>query len=185
MTEDLSTNSMLLLKVLANPDIADALLTLDFVATVDRPPRLQSAYSRLFADSGPPPAIEPPGEDVPVACVIDSGVLSQHPLLAGWVGIERAFIPLAAEGVSDSDGHGTAVAGLVVYGDIAGCIETGRWSPKVRVHSAKILYHDDYLGAVFPESLRVESTTEKVIRYFASQHQCRVFNLSVGDDQAY
>ena len=183
VTEDLSTNSMLLVKVLANPEIADALLTLDFVATVDRPPRLQAAYSGLFADSGPPPEIEPPGEDVPVACVIDSGVLSEHPLLAGWVGIEQAFIPLPQEGVSDRDGHGTSVAGLVVYGDVAECIETGRWSPRVRVHSAKILYHDGILGgAVFPESLRVESAIEKVIRQFASQHSCRVFNLSVGDE---
>lgn len=180
--EDLSTNSMLLLKVLANSDIADALLTLDFVASVDRPPRLQAAYSGLFANSQPPPYIEPPDGDAPVACVIDSGVVSQHPLLAGWVGTEKEFIPLDAEGVADVDGHGTAVAGLVVYGDVAGCIESGRWLPRVMVHSAKILYHDDNLGAVFPESVRVESATENAIRYFASEFGCRVFNLSVGDE---
>lgn len=186
VTEDVTTRSMLLLKVEANPDIANALLALDFVATVDIPPRLQSAYSELPSASGSVPSIEPPEENAPVACVIDSGVLSHHPLLRGWVGIEEAFIPLQGEGLADADGHGTSVAGLVVYGDIASCIETGQWSPKVRVHSAKILYHDDNDGPVFPESQRVESATENAIRYFASAHHCRVFNLSVGiEDYVY
>ena len=183
VSEDLATKSMLLLKVLANPKLADALLSLDFVASVDRPPRLQAAYSDMFTDAGPPPRIDPPGPDVPVACVIDSGVTSQHPLLTGWTGAEREFIPLQIEGLADIDGHGTAVAGLVVYGDVAECIESGRWIPRVFVHSAKILYHDDVNGrTAFPESQRVESATERAIRYFVTQHGCRIFNLSVGDE---
>jgi|GEM_PF-5578116 len=45
-------------------------------------------------------------------------------MLRGWVVEERDFESGENTAV-DRNGHGTAVAGLVVYGDIARCIDRG------------------------------------------------------------
>ncbi|MGH9474885.1 MAG: S8 family peptidase [Terriglobales bacterium] len=119
--------------------------------------------------------------------MIDSGVVAGHPLLANWVIEERDFHTGEATAV-DLNGHGTAVAGLVAYGDIASCLESNRWEPRVRICSAKVLRNQPNLlqpdrpEAVFPDQSdkRIESVTEEAIRYFHGQG-CRVFNLSVGD----
>lgn len=186
LVEDLRTTSLLLAKVRGSKELGEALLDLDFVARVDLPPRLAEAYSRIFQDvSFPDPALVPEDDD-PLVCVVDSGVVSGHPLLANWVIEERDFD--TGEGTEvDLNGHGTSVAGLVVYGDVAECMERNEWRPQVRICSAKVLRHrpnlsDPEMGdVVFPEEHRVERITEEAIRYFARERGCKVFNLSLGN----
>jgi hypothetical protein len=185
VVEHLRTASLLLAKVQSSHELAEALLDLDFVARVDLPPRLAEAYSRIFQEVNfPNPALVPEDDD-PLVCVVDSGVVSGHPLLANWVVEERDFD--TGEGTEvDLNGHGTSVAGLVVYGDVASCMERNEWRPQVRICSAKVLRHRPDLSdpdkgdVVFPEEHRVEKITEEAIRYFARERGCRVFNLSLG-----
>lgn len=176
------TRSLLLGKVRGNRRLAELLLGLDFVARVDLPPRIRDAYAAIFRDPIPPDPGRMPDDEDGLACVIDSGVIAGHPMLANWVIDERDFD--TGEGtVTDRNGHGTSVSGIVVYGNVAACIEANAWVPRVRICSAKVLRHDSVFNrVVFPEENRIEEVIENAIRYFHAERGCRVFNLSVGDE---
>jgi len=189
VTDEVYTESLALLKVDATREFGEQLLRLDLVARVDLPPRVAAGYTRFFEDFPSPDQTQQPEEDDPMLCVVDSGVISGHPFLRGWVIAERDFDTGEYTEV-DQNGHGTSVSGLAVYGDIANCIETGTWQPKVRICSAKVLRNEENPidpsrpRAVFPDQNRIEHTIEQAIRYFHDEWGCRVFNLSVGDDHA-
>lgn len=190
VVEDLRTSSLVLARVKANRELAETLLDLDLVAQVNLPPVLPVVYKSLFDDIEPlPDHMQPTGSE-PVVVVIDSGVLAAHPLLRGWVIDEMDFD--SGEGTAvDKQGHGTEVAGLAMYGNIAQCIESNRWTPDVLIASAKVLRGspDDFPGpsqAVFPENHRPEALIERAIRHYHETRECRVFNLSVGNtDDVY
>ena len=186
VTDDTRTTSLLLARVSANRSLGEVLLKLDFVARVDLPPKLPAAYTSLFEPIEPLPVPHEPREDDPIVAVIDSGVLPGHPLLQGWVVDERDFN--TGEGTPvDQHGHGTQVAGLVVYGDVASCLQERRWHPKVRICSGKVLRRDpnspnpNLDPPVFPENRRPEAVVEEAIRYFHDEWGCRIFNLSLGN----
>jgi hypothetical protein len=176
--EEIRTSSLLLAKLQATHQLTEILLDLDLVARVDLPPQLAPAYPAIF-NTELPPTLPLPGDDAPVVCVVDSGVLSGHPFLINWV-IEEHDFDTGEETPVDLNGHGTAVAGLVVYGRIADCLESQTWQPQVRICSAKVLRNDESNNPVFPEERRFEGITEDAIRYFARERQCQIFNLSLG-----
>ncbi|MBD2112551.1 MULTISPECIES: S8 family peptidase [Cyanophyceae] len=176
--EEVQTSSLLLAKIQANRRLAEALLDLDLVARVDLPPRLAPAYSAVF-NTDSPLTLPMPSDDDPMVCVVDSGVLSGHPFLVNWVIEERDF-GTGEDTPTDLNGHGTSVAGLVVYGRVADCLESQTWQPQVKICSAKVLLNDAFGTPVFPDDRRVEAITEEAIRYFAAERQCKIFNLSVG-----
>lgn len=174
------TRSLILGKVRADPTLLEMLLSLDLVARVDLPPQLTDAYLGLRRDATPPDPGRMPDDEDGLATVIDSGVLAGHPMLSNWVIDERDFD--SGEGTpADLNGHGTSVAGLIVFGDVASCIEADRWIPRVRICNAKVLQHDpDFNHVTFPEENRVEEVIENAIRHFQKERGCRVFNLSIG-----
>jgi subtilisin family serine protease len=182
LTEEVRTSSLLLIKVRGSRQLAEAVLELDWVARVDLPPKLSRAYSEIFGNVQPPDPMSIPLDDDPLVCVVDSGVVSGHPFLANWVVEERDF-DTGENTPTDLNGHGTSVAGLVVYGDIANCLESNQWQPKVRICSAKVLCHDPAWGPVIPEQHRAEWLIEQAIRYFVKERQCQVFNLSIANPQ--
>lgn len=141
LTEEVRTSSLLLIKVYGSRQLAEALLELDWVARVDLPPKLSQAYSEIFSDIEPPDPMPIPADEDPLVCIVDSGVVSGHPFLMNWV-IEARDFDTGENTPTDLNGHGTSVAGLVVYGDIAKCIESRNWQPKVKICSAKVLCHD-------------------------------------------
>lgn len=111
-----------------------------------------------------------------VLAVLDTGVLSNHPLIAPAFGDAQSFI----DGVpaDDTHGHGTGVAGIALYGDIKAAIDAKTFSPKIRIVSGKVL--DD--NANYDRKIIVNSVRESV-EYFLKEYQCRVFNLSFGDSK--
>ena len=100
----------------------DELLSFPEVSCVDRPPRpnyfrpgeLRVSLSEV--DTGTPPD---PGD--PAIIVLDSGILSGHPLLKNGVGDAISLFP-EYDGTDDV-GHGTMVAGVALYGDIKECAD--------------------------------------------------------------
>ena len=63
--------------------------------------------------------ITPPVGEVPVVCVLDTGVSAAHPLIA--LGLTNAWAYDDAWLTDDHEpngGHGTGLAGLVLYGDL-------------------------------------------------------------------
>jgi hypothetical protein len=71
--------------------------------------------------------VTPPEPDAPVICVIDAGVAGAHPLVAP--ALVGAWAVNAAWGTDDNErdgGHGTAMAGLVLHGDLTGPLQDDR-----------------------------------------------------------
>lgn len=97
------------------PVIAELRAASSFAAgLVDLTPQQQIAaanglLSRLVH---PPP-------DAPRVCVIDSGVRRSHPLLAPFIESERCLTINSAWSATDHHGHGTAMAGVALYGDLS------------------------------------------------------------------
>lgn len=78
------------------------------------------------------------------ACILDTGVTQGHPLLQVALSAGDCHSYDAAWGVHDPEGHGTEMAGLALYGDLAPAIAAG--SPvelEFRLESVKILNQND------------------------------------------
>src|SRR5690606_15642361 len=91
------------------------------VRRVDLLPRYQLRDGDLQVDVSGLGAVGEPPSDAPSLAVLDSGVSTNHPLLQTAVGDAQSFLPEL--GPADEHGHGTAVAGLALYGDVSGCLE--------------------------------------------------------------
>ena len=172
---------MVLVKVEGNLQLLKDLLQLDFVSLVDLPPIPSPEDSfDLQQQIQVPDTFSPLPADGPLACVVDSGVVAGHPLLRGVVVAEEDFGSGENTPV-DRNGHGSQVGGLVVYGDIAQRIPGNEWEPRVGLCSAKVLRNEPIFGETrFPDDQRVEDQLKQAIEYFHSEHNCRVFNLSIG-----
>lgn len=172
--------SMLLGKALVNEFTLNALLDMDIVAMVDLPfsnvsPEPYGLYNWDYE-----PVIQDDLEDdAPLAAVLDSGIFTGNPLLENVVVAEEEF-DTTENTTTDMNGHGTGVAGIVVYGDFTNSIETGNFKPLVRVCNGKIM-HDEEGNPCFPDGIRPEQIVREAIEYFNKEFGCRVFNLSVGD----
>lgn len=158
------------------------LLTLDAVAEVDLPPtpvfELRAALNAPRDRFPPPPKPAPNG---PRLCVLDSGITPRHPLLENNVGHYEAVLTGTASGV-DEFGHGTMVAGVAVFGDVRAQYEAGAFASEVTVFSARVSGPDT---AIDPDRLVVNQMRDAIRRFTAEPHNCRVFNLSLGEDFAW
>lgn len=60
-----------------------------------------------------------PEEDAPRVCILDSGVRRAHPLLAPFIEADRTLTVNTAWAANDHHGHGTGMAGVALYGNLA------------------------------------------------------------------
>ncbi len=80
------------------------------------------------------------GVDAPVVCILDTGVNRLHPLLEPALDDNDTHACEPDWGASDHDGHGTAMAGLALYGDLVHSLQSnGTVRPRHRLESVKIL----------------------------------------------
>ena len=76
--------------------------------------------------------------DAAAVCVLDTGLMSAHPLLRASV--DRALSALDGEGPGDQAGHGTAMAGLALFRDLDRDLTAkGVVSLRHRIESVKVL----------------------------------------------
>ena len=180
ITDRISTDSLLLLRVRVDEETARALLNLDVVARADLPPRVDATLTGVLEEENIPSDLPEPDSDAPYVCVVDSGVNSGHPFLRGWVADSYDFN--TGEGTpADQNGHGTEVAGITAYGNLLECLEDGSWEPEVKLLNAKVLKDGPGETPIFPDEERVEGVVAEAIEYFANEWDCKVFNLSLGD----
>ncbi len=123
-------------------------------------------------------AFQPPAQDAPVVCVIDTGISAGNPFLRPVVRDDDLVSFLSRERVanpSDGYGHGSGVASLVAYYALniaMGATNEG----KVWVAGARILDDNNQL-----EEERLFSTLlRRTVNHFAPRG-VRIFNLSVND----
>jgi hypothetical protein len=151
-------------------------LDLPEVLTIDRPPEpdmpLLDVSAFTAENIGP---VTPPGANATVIGVIDSGVTSAHPLVAGV--IRGAFGEPGGLGDDDQRGHGTSVAGITVYGDVRQRVVLGQFDAHFAIACAKLVNQD----GKFPDEALVPETMERAIRRLHGEFKCRVINISLGD----
>ena len=165
---------LILYRVQCDSENANRLLSHRDIRSVDLPPRFGLERSLVFQDIANFPVVLPPPENAPCITVLDSGVLTGHPLLSPAIGDAQSF--LSGEDAADEHGHGTHVAGLALYGDFEKSLRSGQFVPMLRLFSGRILDKNNENTTDF-----VENQIEKAVRYFHENYNCKVFNLSFGD----
>ena len=186
IVDDFKTKNFYLLKIIANNQLIDEILELREVAQIDRPPKIKiettinSDIEDFQIDGNPP-------DDASGILIVDSGILSGHPLLSNAVGDEIAVPTRNSSQVpedepSDEIGHGTQVAGIALYGDVKECINNKVFSPELWIFSAKVMFLDENGFSTYNEEELLEHQLDTGIRYFADNYpNCKIINLSMGN----
>jgi subtilisin family serine protease len=170
---------LLLIRAYLDSDRISDLAELDTVARVDVLPFPNLSLPELFQSADDLPRVELPARDAPIVGIVDSGVASAHPLLAGAV--------LAADGLGtgiddgeDQHGHGTMVAALILHGEVDVALSRGlTLVPLCQIVSARVL--DRQLN--FPDEDLWERDLIEAIEWCADQG-ASVINLSIGDGRS-
>lgn len=152
---------------------------LDQIAVIDGLPK-QPPSNAIARRAGVEdlPQVAPPSTESPLVGLIDSGVQSAHPLLAGAVYDATTLSAELPDG-EDEHGHGTRVAGLLLHGSLQDALARGVLAaPMFRLLSVRVLGADN----CFPHGTLWEAELERAIRYCAQQG-ARVINLSLGDPE--
>jgi hypothetical protein len=166
-------------------EAVQGMLTLSVVETLAMPPAPFLEPSDWMQARLDDLEVELDSEGEPVA-VLDDGVATAHPLLANLVGSDQSFP--ASHNWEQIGPHGTLVAGLAAYGDFEvplrdNLVLRGRGP----LHVARIIEPDPLRAGATrfaPESL-VHQVIEEAIRTLHSDEGVRVFNLSIGAEDAY
>lgn len=184
--DQLITRSFALLRVEMTTEIYEELLELKEIARIDRPfiPYFRpSEYNAIDVSEF---VVNPPNNDAVGVLIIDSGITSNHPLLEKAVGAEENFQEGERE-TQDIAGHGSAVAGAAIYGEIDDCIERREFSASNWLFSAKVMYAEkDFRGNLYPvydEEKLLESQINDAIRTFLDNpaYRIKAVNISFGN----
>jgi hypothetical protein len=176
--DDLNQPSLVMVRVRCNQAQGESLLLKHRdVRMVDLPPRTGVSVEVLLTDINRIPEPAQPVDDAPAIAVLDSGLASAHPLLAGSVGDAQGYLaPARQPHDNPPHWHGTFVSGLALYGDFSECLRQGRFVPQLRLFSGKVFEDDGSDQTEF-----VEKAVDEAVRDLHEQYGCRIFNLSYGD----
>ena len=186
ITDAQTTKNFCLLRVRVNKQLYDDILSLREVAHIDRPPKIK-LETALNVDREELKIGGKPPEDATGVLVVDSGILSGHPLLEDAVGdvfavSTRYSTKISEDKPYDDVGHGTQVAGVALYGNIHKCIDDRSFNPKIWIFSAKVMFKDEYGNATYDEEELLEHQLEEAVRRIVRDYpNCKVINLSLGD----
>ncbi len=168
--------SLIMVRLRGSREAAEQVLRYRDARTVDLPPRCGLAIGTVAADVNQFPPPEPPADDAPRVAVLDAGLVTGQPLIEPAVGHAEGYVLPHRSPDDSAPWHGTAVAGLALYGDLEALIEAGAFSPNLYLVSGRVFNHD---GADQTEF--VENAVERAVRDLNTAFSCRVFNLSYGD----
>lgn len=141
---------------------------------------LPQAVAGQVGQTGPQVTPIPPNANAPAVCVVDSGIQEGHALLQPAIdhAASHCFLPeMAATAVADEvapGGHGTRVAGAVLYGEKVpkeGAPELSFWIQNARVLNAQNLMP---ITLFPPEAIR-----KAVERFNDGPRRTRIFNHSI------
>lgn len=165
--------------------LKDLLLNHPYIFEVVEPEdiELPQGHTRQLEDIAAQLTLNPPAADAPRVCVIDSGIQEEHILLSQAIEKDASYCFLP--GISPADvadyvvngGHGTRVAGAVLYGNMIpdrGSIDLETW-----IQNARVL--DDHCR--MPVALLPPALIREVVKHFhEGPSQTRIFNHSINAD---
>ncbi|MCU1762829.1 S8 family peptidase [Pseudomonas sp. 14P_8.1_Bac3] len=161
---------------------AEMMLNHGDVRLVDLIPQTGISYPQLNRDIAELPRnIPSPAQDAARVCILDSGINTNHPLLRAAMGESQSFV--RGQDEFDEAGHGTAVAGIALYGDVEACERSNFWRPEFWLYNGKVMRKClQTHNAVYDEHT-VEATLTEAVEHFV-ELGCRIFNLSLGNTNA-
>lgn len=189
VTDSYVGENLCLVRARVNRAALEVLLSkLDYIKEIDRRPQPRFELSALSLIDLPQLDVRAPeAESLTGVVVIDSGVAGLHPLLGPALGDAQVFPDRlrtrvqggAEDGDQRTGGHGTAVAGIAVYGDIEGCIQRRAFQPLARLFSARVTDENNQ----YDEDELLEHQLEAAVEYFLRNYpSAKVINISLGDD---
>lgn len=171
---------VILARVRGSRNVAHGVAELDQVGTLDAlaTPALEPDTLASLQDiENLPDVIPSPPNDAPVVGLVDSGVRAGHPLLRPAIVDTAALDPAFGGQDEDEHGHGTAVAGRILFGDVLEAVRSSDVQASFWLASVRVLDH----GGRPPSGRSWIATIAEAIRYLAEELDCRVVNLSFGD----
>jgi len=177
----INRDSLVLYRLEVTKAQAELLLEHRDIRMVDLPPRTGISYQQMDVPVSPHiDGISPPPSGASRVCILDSGVNGNHPLLRAAFGEAASYVE--GRDPEDEVGHGTAVAGIVLYGNIEECLAANQWLPELVLYSGKVMTKGAGTDEVVFDEKTIEQTIEKAVEYFAGELGCRIFNLSLGNE---
>ncbi len=191
VTDKLTTENLCLLRVKISKNLFDGIKELKEINRIDRPPKPYFTSEMLSIPTGELKIGKSPSKNATAIAILDSGILSNHPLLENSTGDEIAVSTLSSGNIKDNKfqddvGHGTKVAGIAVYGDLRQCITDKVFLPEAWILSAKVMYKtENFSGeseATYDDAELLEHQLERAVHYFKKRHKnCKIVNISFGD----
>jgi Subtilase family len=123
------------------------------------------------------PKVEQPSEDSPLIAVIDSGIISSHPMLKGSIVASESFGGLSSP--FDEQGHGTMVAGIIQFGDLNNVLNLESVKLPFKLLNGRVTDKNNS----FPDEKILVNVIKEAIEEFINDYQCDIFNLSLGDSR--
>ncbi len=187
LTDALIAKSFVLLRVKLTKTILDDIIRLKEISRIDRPSTIQfDPYEMMSPDIQTLHLFEPDSNATGIL-IIDSGIVSNHPMLEKCVGSEENF-QTGEQETQDTVGHGTAVAGCAAYGDIRSALENKQFTPANWLFSAKVMYaeRNDITGktsAIYDQEKLLEHQFKDAVEGFLSnpEYHIKVVNISLGN----
>lgn len=111
------------------------------IATIQLPPTAQVSVPQIISfNLDDLPEIPLPSDSAPAICVVDSGILEAHPAMLPRSKSYPAKLgsPVPPAG-TEAAAHGTGVAGVALYGDVASCADRKQFEPAAWLINARML----------------------------------------------
>ena len=161
--------------------LRDFVLNYPYIFEVVEPDDVQLPQQQGEIGGGgyPVPILEPPANQFPTVCVIDSGIQEGHVLLEPAMDKPSSycFLPDRPTDVADyvrPGGHGTRVAGAVLFGETIP--KSGSFALPCWIQNARVLDDDGKLPtSLFPPAL-IRAVVE---RFRQGPRMTRLFNHSI------
>lgn len=178
----INLDSLLMYRVEVTEGQAHLLLNHRDVRLLDLIPSTGISVQQLNRDINELPRdIPSPPADAARICILDSGINANHPLLRPAMAESASFVD--EEGVADEAGHGTAVAGVALYGDVEACNNSNFWRPELWLFNGKVMKKCPHTGNAVYDELSLEASLTRAVEHFVDLG-CRIFNLSLGNNNA-
>ncbi|MGY3913103.1 S8 family peptidase [Aeromonas piscicola] len=178
----INLDSLLMYRVMVSLDQAQLLLNHRDVRIIDLIPATGISVQQLNRDINVLPRDVPsPAVGASRVCILDSGINANHPLLRPAMAESASFVD--EEGEADQAGHGTAVAGIALYGDVEACNEGNFWRPQFWIYNGKVMKRCPQTGNAVYNEFYLEASLTRAVEHFV-ELGCRIFNLSLGNSNA-